>query len=109
MKEKESGGIKSALELALERLDREGEQRPSLTKSQKEALQKIEKELAAKVAETEILARKGLQEARVSGDAERLQELEEHLTREVSRLRREAERKKAKIREEGARRRETQK
>jgi len=98
MKEKDQGGIKSALELAMEKMNREGGKKHPLTDAQKRGLQEIERELTAKIAEIDILARQGIEEARAVGDQERLQALEDQKTRETARLRREAERRKEKIR-----------
>lgn len=97
---KKKGGIKSALELAMEKLDREGGESAVLTEKQKLSLQEIDRELAAKVAEIEILSRTGREAARAAGNLDRLEELEEQTRRETARLRREAERKKKRVREE---------
>ena len=102
MKEKEEGGMKSALELAMEKVDRQGGKRRVLTDDQKQRLQEVGKELAAGVAEVEIMARQRMTEAGAAGNVERLQELEDQTARETARLRREAERKKRAIREEEA-------
>jgi hypothetical protein len=102
MKEKEEGGMKSALELAMEKVDRQGGKRRVLTDDQKQRLQEVGKELAAGVAEVEIMARQRMAEAGAAGNVERLQELEDQTARETARLRREAERKKRAIREEEA-------
>jgi len=102
MKEKEEGGMKSALELAMEKVDRQGGKRRVLTDDQKQRLQEVGKELAAGVAEVEIMARQRMVEAGPAGNVERLQELEDQTARETARLRREAERKKRAIREEEA-------
>jgi hypothetical protein len=98
MSEKKQGHIKSALELAMERLEKKGGKRVSLTAEQKLALQDIENDLTARIAEVEILTRQGIETARAGGDAEKVEVLEEHWTRESGRLRREAERKKEKVR-----------
>jgi hypothetical protein len=98
MQEKKEGGMKSALELAMERLEKKGGKTVSLSAEQKQALQEIEKNLTAKIAEVEILAGQGIEKARADGDVERLQVLEEQRVRETGRLRRVAERKKEKVR-----------
>jgi hypothetical protein len=98
MKEKVEGGIKSALELAMERLEKKGGKTVSLTAEQKLALQEIENDLTAKIAEVEILAQQGIEKARAFGDVEKAQVLEEQTARETGRLRRAAERKKEKVR-----------
>jgi hypothetical protein len=99
MKKKEEGGMKSALELAMEKVDRQAGKRRILTDDQKQRLQEVGKELAAGVAEVEIMARQRMVEAGAAGNVERLQELEDQTARETARLRREAERKKRAIRE----------
>lgn len=102
MKEKEEGGMKSALELAMEKIDRQGGESRVLTDDQKLRLQAVEKELTAGLAEVEIMARQRMEEAGAAGNVERLQELEEQRVRETARLRREGGRKKEKIRKEEA-------
>jgi hypothetical protein len=100
MKKKEEGGMKSALELAMEKVDSRGGKRRNLTDDQKHRLQEIESGVAAGIAEVEIMAKQRVEEARAAGDMERLEELQEQTVRETARLRREAERKKDKIRAE---------
>lgn len=100
MKEKEGGGMKSALELAMEKVDSRDGNRRTLTEGQKQRLQEVESGVAAGIAEVEIMAKQRMEEARAAGDAERMEELQEQTVRETARLRREAERKKEKIRAE---------
>jgi uncharacterized Zn finger protein (UPF0148 family) len=95
-------GIKSALELAMERMKaKEGEVVP-LTHEQKAAIAEIEAETRAKVAEEEILGRDRIAAARASGDAEALRTAEEEIAGEIARLRERGETRKGRIRREGA-------
>lgn len=91
-------GIKSALDLALERLKaKEGDVVP-LTHEQKAAIAEIEAETKAKVAEEEIMAADRLRAAYASGDAEAARTLDEQIKGEIARIRERGERKKEKIR-----------
>lgn len=98
MSKGKSGGMKSALELAMERLDAKGGGPSSLTGEQKEKLAGVERELQAKIAELEILSRQRLSDAHVRGDVEKVQLIEEGTADEIGRLRRQAETRKEKIR-----------
>jgi hypothetical protein len=91
-------GMKSALELAMERMQaRQGDVVP-LTHEQKAAIAEIEAETKAKVAEEEIMAAGRLQAAFAGGDAEAAQKLDEQIKAEIARIRERGERKKEKIR-----------
>ena len=97
-KHDEAPGIKSALDLALERLKaREGEVVP-LTHEQKAAIAEIEAETRAKVAEQEIMAAERLRAAYAGGDADAARQLDEQIKAEIARIRERGERKKEKIR-----------
>jgi len=98
---KEEKGIKSALELAMERMDKKGEEVPVLSVEQKEALSQVDRELQAKVAEEEILTGQQAAEARAQGDVDGAALLEERKAGEIGRLRRSAEKKKKEIRRGG--------
>lgn len=99
MKEaKKSGGIKSALELAMERMQQAQGDVVPLTHDQKLAIAEIEAETKAKVAEEEIMSRDRLQAAYASGDAEAARKVEEEIRSEIARLRERGETKKQKIR-----------
>ena len=103
MKEKgEGSGMKSALEIAMERLEeKSGALRP-LTAAQKSKLAEIDQELTAGIAELEILTQQRILEARAVGDVDRLAELEQGKSDETARLRRQAESRKEKIRSASA-------
>jgi hypothetical protein len=98
---KEEPGIKSALELAMERMDRKGGSVPVFSAEQKEALSQVDRELQAKIAEEEILMGQQAAEARAQGDVDGAALLEERKAGEIGRLRRRAEKKKKDIREGG--------
>lgn len=91
---KEETGIKSALELAMERMDKKGGSVPVLSAEQKEALSRVDRELQAKIAEEEILTGQQAAEARAQGDVDGAAQLEERKAGEIGRHRRRAERKK---------------
>jgi multidrug resistance efflux pump len=95
---KKSGGIKSSLELALERMQQKQGDLVPLTHDQKLAIAEIEAETRAKVAEEEIMSRERLEAARASGDAEAARAAAEEIQREIARLRERGESKKEKIR-----------
>ena len=97
--EKKGGGMKSALELAMERLEKEGGAIRPLSDEQKARIAEVEKELKAKIAELDILTGQRLEEARAGADAERIAELEQGRQNEVARLQRQAEERKERIRE----------
>ena len=91
-------GMKSALDLALERMQaKQGDVVP-LTHDQKAAIAEIEAETKAKIAEEEIMSRDRLQAARASGDAEAARIVEDEIRGEIARLRERGENRKAKIR-----------
>ena len=91
-------GIKSAYELALERLGGNATAPQALTPEQKEAIAAIDRETAAKTAEREILAKSGIQAALASGDAEAVAKLREELATDLRRIRDRGEERKEAIR-----------
>jgi hypothetical protein len=95
---KKSGGIKSSLELAMERMQRKQGDLVPLTHDQKLAIAEIEAETKAKIAEEEIMSRDRLLAARASGDAEAARVVEEEIRGEIARLRERGESRKAKVR-----------
>ena len=91
--------MKSAYELAMERLEKEApSSSKSLSDEQKQALTDIDQKYTAKIAEREIFLNKQLSEARNQNDAEAIQQLEAQLINERSRLEDEREAKKETIR-----------
>jgi hypothetical protein len=98
---KEETGIKSALELAMERMEKKGGSVPVLSAEQKEALSRVDREFQAKIAEEEILTGQQVAEARAQGDVEGAAQLEERKAGEIGRLRRRAEKERKAIRQGG--------
>jgi hypothetical protein len=99
-KGKQSGGMKSALELAMERMQKsEGDIVP-LTDEKKAAIAEIEAEAKAKVAEIEIMSRERAQAAASAGDVEAARKIDEDRAAEIARIRDRAAVKKRKIREQ---------
>ncbi len=95
---KKSGGVKTALELAMERMQQKQGDIVPLTHDQKLAIAEIEAETKAKIAEEEIMSKGRLQAAYASGDAEAARTVEEEIRGEIARLRERGESRKAKIR-----------
>ncbi len=95
---KKAGGIKSALELAMERMQQKQGDIVPLTHEQKLAIAEIEAETTAKIAEEEIMAKSRVQAAYASGDAEAARKVDEDIKGEIARLRERGERKKEKVR-----------
>ena len=91
--------MKSAYELAMERLSREDpDGGVSLTGEQKAALEEVDKKYQAKIAEREIFLNKQFAEARSMGDREAMSQIEAQLRNERHRLEDERESAKNKIR-----------
>lgn len=95
---KKTGGIKSALELAMERMQQKQGDIVPLTHDQKLAIAEIEAETKAKVAEEEIMSRERVRAAYASGDAEAARTVDEEIRGEIARLRERGENRKAKVR-----------
>jgi hypothetical protein len=91
-------GIKSALELAMERMKQKQGDLVPLTHDQKLAIAEIEAETKAKVAEEEIMSQERLLAARASGDVEAARTVEDEIRGEIARIRERGERKKEKVR-----------
>lgn len=93
--------MKSAYELAMERLrQRDGADR-LLTHEQREAIAEIDRQLRAKLAELEIVMGGEIAAARAGGDAEKLAELERRFAAETAKSRERAEADKDEIRRGG--------
>lgn len=93
---KKDDGLKSALDLAMERLG--GNDAPALTPEQKEALAEIDRKTEAKIAEVKIMSDQPLATARARGEADAIRELEAGRTAEIEGIRAKAESKKEEIR-----------
>lgn len=101
-KKDEAPGIKSALELAMERMAGKEGEIARLTSEQKAAIAEIESETKARIAEEEILLKDRLRAALGSEDPEAADKVREEHVAEIARLRERGEAKKRKVRAEGA-------
>ncbi|MEC7862983.1 MAG: hypothetical protein VYC70_10210 [Verrucomicrobiota bacterium] len=89
--------MKSAYELAMERLEKESPQE-SLTEEQKELISEIEKKYAAKIAEREVFLRSKIQESLAEDQFEEAEQIEDELNRELKSLRMRIESEKEEVR-----------
>jgi hypothetical protein len=89
--------MKSAYELAMERLAKESPAR-KLTAAEKRQLAEIDSRYRARIAEREIFLRGEIARAAQNGDPETMAQLERQLTSERKSLEDECEEKKEKIR-----------
>lgn len=92
--------MKTAFELAMERLNREAPA-PKLNDAQKQALSELDSKYRAKLAEREIFLDQQMDKARGQGDVEALQQLERQLASERKVLQAELEEKKEAVRKGG--------
>jgi hypothetical protein len=90
--------MKSAYELAMERLNKTA---PSvqLTDKQKKELAELDSKYRAKIAEREIFVKGELARAAEKGDAEAMEQLEKQLASDRKSLQADLEEKKAKVRQ----------
>jgi hypothetical protein len=92
--------IKSAYELALERLAKQSPQPTrKLTAKEKEKLAELDRVYSAKIAEQELALKPKIAAARANGDFEGAEKLEETMRIEIQKLRRELEEKKDALRQ----------
>jgi hypothetical protein len=89
--------MKSAYELAMERLQKASPS-SSLTEEQKKELAEIDSKYQAKIAEKELFLKDQILKAQSGGKAEDIDSLQKQLVSEVRRLREECEAKKEKLR-----------
>ena len=89
--------MKSACELAMERLAKESPQE-SITDQQKEEIAEIEKKYSSKIAEREVFLKSKIQEAVSNGEIGEAQQLEEELSREIRSLKSSSESQKNAVR-----------
>jgi hypothetical protein len=89
--------MKSAYELAMERLEKAS---PSLafTENQKKELAEVDSLYRAKIAEKELFLKNQINKAKGAGRFEEVKSLEKQLASEVRRLQEECESKKEKLR-----------
>ena len=88
MSSSDDQAIKSAYELALERLGGGATAPAALTPEQKSAIADIERETGAKLAEQEILVKSRIQAALAAGDTEGAQKLQTEFSVEQEEIRR---------------------
>jgi hypothetical protein len=91
--------MKSAYELAMERLEKQAPQ-IKLTAAQKKELAELDSRYAAKVAEREISLKDEMGKAAAKGDFEACEQLEKQLVSERKSLQAELEEKKEKVRQQ---------
>jgi hypothetical protein len=89
--------MKSAYELAMERLEKQSPT-AKLTTAQKAEIAEIEASAKAKAAEQEIFLRGKIAEAASAGKYEEAEQLEKQLAHEIRRINEDAEAKKEKVR-----------
>jgi hypothetical protein len=89
--------MKSAYELAMERLEKASPS-ISLTEEQKKEIAEVDSVYRAKVAEKEVFLKDQIRKAQNAGSSEEVESLEKQLTSEIRRLQQDCEAKKAKLR-----------
>jgi hypothetical protein len=89
--------MKSAYELAMERLEKQAPTR-TLTAAQKAEIADLEAAAKAKIAEQELFLKGQIEKALAEGKFEDVAQLEQQLAREIRRANDECEAKKEKIR-----------
>lgn len=91
--------MKSAYELAMERLNKEAPPPAKLTDEQKKQLAELDSICSAKIAEREIFLNGERAKAAAKGDYEAMEQLEKQLVSDRKSLQAELEEKKEKIRQ----------
>ena len=89
--------MKSAYELAMERLEKASPS-ISLTDGQKKEIAQLDSVYRAKIAEREVFLKDQIRKVQISGNLEEMQLLEKQLASEIRRLQEECEAKKEKLR-----------
>tara|TARA_R110002096_G_scaffold200639_13_gene384749 strand:- start:3922 stop:4203 length:282 start_codon:yes stop_codon:yes gene_type:complete len=89
--------MKSAYELAMERLEKEAPVK-ALTEEQKEEISKVENRFKAKIAEKEVFLQGLIEQAEAQQNLEELLALKQQLASEVNRINADMEEAKEKIR-----------
>jgi hypothetical protein len=89
--------MKSAYELAMERLQKASPSL-SLTEQQKKELAALDSKYQAKIAEKELFLKDQIRKAQTEGKIDDIDSLQKQLTSEVRRLQEECEAKKEKLR-----------
>ena len=91
--------MKSAYELAMERLNKSAPPPAKLTDEQKKQLAELDSVYSAKIAEREIFVKSELAKAAAKGDYEAMAQIEKQLASDRKSLQAELEEKKEKIRQ----------
>jgi hypothetical protein len=94
-------GMKSAYELAMERLEKASPSL-SLTEDQKKQIADVDSVYRAKIAEKELFLKNQINKAQSAGKFDEMEPLEKQLASEIRRLQAECEAKKEKLRTEFA-------
>jgi hypothetical protein len=89
--------MKSAYELAMERLEKSAPTVP-LTSEQKQQIAEIESTYKARIAEKELFLKDQIAKARAGGSSDETEALEKQLASEIRRLQEDCEAKKDKLR-----------
>ncbi|MEM1295983.1 MAG: hypothetical protein AAGH89_11500 [Verrucomicrobiota bacterium] len=89
--------MKSAYELAMERLEKEAPVK-ALTEAQKEEISKVENRFKAKIAEKEVFLQGLIEKAEAEQNLEELLALKSQLASEVNRIKADMEEAKEKVR-----------
>ena len=89
--------MKSAYELAMERLQKDSPSTP-LTAEQRAQIAEIESVFKAKVAEKELLLKSEIEKERAKRNFDQVEQLQQQLASELRRLNEECEAKKEKVR-----------
>ncbi|PYK55840.1 MAG: hypothetical protein DME48_03135 [Verrucomicrobia bacterium] len=89
--------MKSAYELAMERLEKASPSTP-LTEDQKKQIAEVDSVYRAKIAEREVFLKDQIRNAQTTGKLEEAQSIEKQLALEMRRLQEECEAKKEKLR-----------
>lgn len=92
--------MKTAYELAMERLNKSSPPPPKLTDDQKQRLAQLDAEYKAKIADRELFLRGEMEKAAGRGDAEAYAQFQAQLVRERKSLEVELEEKKELVRQE---------
>ena len=90
--------MKSAYELAMERLNKQSPP-VKLTERQKKEIAELESKYKAKIAQREIAFKDQIAAAAAAGEADKMDKLEEELARERRKLQAELEEKKDQVRQ----------
>lgn len=91
-------GLKSAYELAMDRLEAKDGSHTALTDKQKTAIAEAEQKGKARIAEIEIMTQQDI--AKAAGDPEKLAVIEEHKLKDINKAKADIEKAKKRIRKD---------